>query len=192
MAGSRDGHEGSDPEVKRSMKKYVILGVFALALLAMPLAAAAANVGQFDVSGNLQRAITVEIVDYSDAPVTAFTFSPFVSGLNERTPFTTPKAPRVKAVVTGVGAWSVDESEPFASTNGKMCTAVPVCLTNGFQLGSNVQPYTDLTAADPWTGFMSGTGAGTVYADLYLKQMVEDADPDGNYGITLTFTGSAL
>jgi PKD repeat protein len=94
------------------------------------------------------------------------------------------------AVVTvstsGGTSWSVTAADADAATKGYMATTSDARLAAPFQL-SNGGGFLNITS--DFTGFMTGSGAGTTTRNANVKQIIVPSDAPGDYAITITFTG---
>lgn len=95
---------------------------------------------------------------------------------------------QVTVTTNGGNAWSVTASDGKTTNKGFMVSGTTP-LASAFQL-SNTGPtgiFQAMTA--DFTGFVSGSGAGTTNKDADVKQAIATGDQPGDYTITITFTG---
>jgi hypothetical protein len=170
-------------EVK-NMKKYVLLGVFALVSLLMIPAALADTTAPITVSGDLTSSVAISIDDPWNPETAPWHLA------NGDDNYLTGGALHVVALRTDwrvdtTSGWSDNENSKMYKDSGSVPLVNP--LMQQFGGDTDVPPY-DYTATQYWlTGTQTGTLSDT-YATLRYQQEVVDADDPGDYTITLTYT----
>jgi len=160
------------------MRKMLLAGLAALLmLLVLPGAVSAALVDTVTVSGTISISM-----DVSASPET-IEFSTMVNGTMESSTTTV-------TVTTTSANWNVKASDELATTKGFMYKTGPVKLTAPLYLSKDTGATVRSLRAD-WTGFMSGTTAGTTPQVTTIQQVIYPTDSSGSYTITITFTGTA-
>lgn len=153
--------------------------------------------GTYDVSltatndGGSDTKSETDYITVTEAPVPAIE----VTVVNADVPLGTMISPEatgsttVNVVASGGSSWSVTASDERTTAHkGFMTTAGDLNLENPFELGRDGDNYQMLNAA-PVT-FWSENTMGTFSTTASMKQLVATGDQPGDYGITITFTGS--
>lgn len=174
MAGVRDyAHE-----VKRNMKKYVLLGILALALLAIPLAVAAESVPvQVQGTASCWFGLTV-------TPPT-LTFDDFSIG-----------GPHHTATVTvseqANCPWKIDLSAvgqgPSGPINGDMCLSDQSYCLNAWFYGYTQATSGYVNLKNPSNYQTGSANVGWASSNMDFTQVVTGTDLGGVYSIVATFT----
>jgi hypothetical protein len=161
------------------MKKYVLLGVIALVmLLAVPAAMAAAPVS-VDVSGSLASSLSLSTFDTGACSMTLDVGNNDchygmlrVSAL--RTPWN---------VATTAIAGALPYTNGWMSNGGNTYLTAPLTFWDG----ANYINVVAFTESGPYTSTLTNTDKGLDY-----RQVVDGDDPAGTYGITVTYTVTAV
>ena len=169
-------------EVKRNMKKYVLVGLIALALLAVPMAAAAAQT--ITVVG------TVQTITTSINCGTGAAFGPMAN------PSTNNPATGTCTINIGSQPWTLTVTDNTANCPGflRLPTTGP-CLTNSLQVqdyNGNWQLLAAQTPTPPTVTVAQGmTTMGIGLSQTINFQQSISGEPAGQYVkvLTLTLTG---
>jgi hypothetical protein len=162
------------------MKKSLLLGLLALALLVIPGVVSAGGSADLSVTGSISTGIDVSV---SPTSITYGTMMP----LTYYDGYTTVTA----IVQSSPNGWSVtaaDSGSPYygyMKIVGNIYSTLkdPIYLRQGYS--GSPQALTS-----PFTNFMSGSSSGPYTQDAYLKQYIRTDDNAGSYTITVTFTGT--
>jgi len=162
------------------MKKYVLLGVLALALLAIPVAVAADSPPYSVVQGTIEKSIAV----YSSANLITLDMS--------HAGYTPYQSTTVSYKTTGpINTWAVvaDDNKGNLDPNyGKMVNSVPEPLFNWFEISWDGLWPTYWTL-QPGRTIASGNGEVDSSIGVYFQQMILVTDPTGQFGIQVNFNG---
>ena len=164
------------------MKKYILLGVIALVLLALPAAVAADNKAQTVVSGSIATSITVTVDN------TALDLGPMDVGINPAIPGYVNTTVHVNT--TGpVSGWGLKAKDTGTVKTGWLLDGTTFLnMPLGFAWGTPTT-WTDLTVE---RSIASGTGPAAypdVPTDVFFRQEVIAGDPVGTYTMTVEFDG---